>query len=284
MRKYLLPIFILLVITFIFFTLKFLSNKNNLNIQPKEESEENIIPKEEIPNPKPEEKQIEYITFDEEPASKDAIYFEKVVKIGTEYLYFAYPLKIEKEKPPRLVMYSHGSNTTISMNFDDPFMKDMQMYGKYFTKYGFAFGASSMHGANWGNDLSVEDIKSSYEYISNKYPVKEKINILGFSMGGLSSFNYIFKYPKTVNVVALLAPTSRTYTQENFQKISKIKIEIWHGDADVNVPYSLSTSLLSRAESFGLKNINLNTLTGKTHFDLDTELRSEILQFMKANE
>lgn len=242
---------------------------------------DNQIP---IPNDNSSNNTPKIITYGEEPAKEGAKYFEKIVEIKGQYAYIAYPLEIQEDNPPTLIVYSHGSNTLVTNNMKDPFMKDLQIYGEYFTKSNFAFAASNMHGANWGSDESLKDIDNMRTWIESKYLINEKINLLGFSMGGLPTFNYAFKYPNDINLIALLAPTSRTYTKGQLTSIKNIPIQIWHGDADVNVPLSLSRNLLSTASSFGLKNINLIILDNKGHFDIDMELRKEILKYFTDNE
>lgn len=276
MRKFLLVAITLSLISFLGF---FLYPKvfkyeiiNSPEIKVEEEKTDNLINEEE---PK-----IEKITYEEKPAKLNAKYFEKVVKVKDQYLYLAFPITITKDLPPTLILYSHGSNTTVSKDFSDPFMKDMQMYGEYFSKRGFAFAASSMHGANWGSDQAVTDMKNSIDWIKGGYLIQDKIDILGFSMGGLPVFNFLFKYPNLVERVALLAPTSRDYSKSQFYKIRFIPIQIWHGDKDVNVPPYLSRNLITRNKSLlGFTNINLNILPNKGHFDIDTELRKEIYTF-----
>jgi dipeptidyl aminopeptidase/acylaminoacyl peptidase len=46
----------------------------------------------------------------------------------------------------------------------------------------------------------------------------------------------------------------------------------------VNVGYSLSTTFVNTLESFG-KEVELVTLEGKTHWDLDTQYMDEIVEF-----
>lgn len=283
MRKLLILITILIAVTTLsYFILKELTTKD-VNTENKQEAPIDQTPKDETPTPEP-EPTPEKITYDEKPATKGANYFEKVIRVKSELVYLAYPITIEKEASPRLIVYSHGSNTTVSKDFSDPFMKDMQMYGEYFTKRGYAFSASSLHGANWGSNQSVTDIVDQIKYIKSKYLIRDKINLLAFSMGGLPVFNYSFAYPETINSVALLAPTSRTYLESQFKSIRKLPIQIWHGNKDVNVPYSLSTSLISRSNDFGYTNIKLKTIEGAGHFDIDTELRKSILDFYKLYE
>lgn len=225
-----------------------------------------------------EQPQIAYKTYKEKEVDNQG-YFEKVVKVKSEYVYIASPIKVEVDNPPTLIIYSHGSNTTIKPDFNDSFMKDMQYYGKYFAKKGFVFTASSMHGMNYGSSQSVQDMKNLESWVSQNYLVKTNVNLIGFSMGGLPTLNYLFLYPKTIHKVALLAPVSGDYTQSQFQSIKNIPIQIWHGNKDVNVPLSLSTHLQSVYNSYGYKNLKLTIVEGKGHFDIDTEKITDIYKF-----
>lgn len=255
----------------------------------KVDNSETVIPDNRIETPPIEEdKEIvpkpESITYDEKPAKTDAKYFEKTIEIQGQYAYIAYPITILKDTPPRLIIYSHGSNTTVSNDKSNLFMNDLKMYGEYFTKRGFAFAASNMQGPNLDSTQSVVDMYNLKTWIQKRYLIKDKVDLIGFSRGGYSTFNYMFKYPKGVNSTALLAPTSKDYTQAQLTSIKRIPIQIWHGTSDVNVPLSLSTSLESRYNGFELKNLELTILNGKSHFDIDTELRKEILNFFNEYE
>src|SRR3989338_11652984 len=87
-------------------------------------------------------------------------FFEKMPKIKTEQAYLAYPMQVDPAFPSTLIVYSHGSNTTVTTNMNDQFMKDMRVYGEFFTARGYAFSASSMHGANWGSADSQNDMNN----------------------------------------------------------------------------------------------------------------------------
>ncbi|KUK76941.1 MAG: seg, partial [candidate division WS6 bacterium 34_10] len=85
--------------------------------------------------------------------------------------------------------------------------------------------------------------------------------------------------------IALLAPTTRSneWDQERVDKIKDIDIKIWHGTADVNVGYVYTQNFVNKLESLG-KEVDFVTLEGKTHWDLDTELISEIVQFFNQSQ
>lgn len=222
----------------------------------------------------------EIIVLNEKPVKEGAKYFEKSPSIGGQRAYFAYPLQFEKENPPTLIVYSHGSNTVVTTNFSDQFMKDLRNYGEYFTSRGYAFIASNQHGANWGSSTAIQDTRNAVKWVKATYQVQNKYNLIGFSMGGLPTLNYAFKYSSDINKMALLAPTNyaNTYTKGQITSLKNVPIKLWHGNADVNVPYSMSTALVNRFKLYG-KKITLVTLKGKGHWDVDTELKKDIYEF-----
>lgn len=211
----------------------------------------------------------------------DGPHFEEIYEvIEGENAYIAVPTRIDSENPPRIIVYSHGSNTTVTFDTEDEFMQDLQKYGEFFTQQNMIFSASNQHGANWGSDLAVQDTVNMIEWIKERYDTRERVNMIGFSMGGLPTMNFASRYPELVHRIALLAPTTRSneWNQERVDKIENIDIRIWHGTADVNVGYSLSTTFVSTLSSFG-KEVELVTLEGITHWDIDTEYMDEILEF-----
>ena len=194
--------------------------------------------------------------------------------------YIVVPSVIDEINPPTLILYSHGSNTTVTENMEDPFMQDLKEYGLLFTQYNYIFAASNQHGVNWGSSASIQDTLNLKDWVSTNYPIQEKVYLLGFSMGGLPTLNFTTTYPELVSKVALLAPTTKTseWNQTRADKVMDIEIKIWHGNKDVNVPYSSVVYFVNSMEKWG-KDIEFITLEGKTHFDIDTEYMEDILTF-----
>lgn len=194
--------------------------------------------------------------------------------------YVVIPGKIESRNPPILIVYSHGSNTTVTQNMDDQFMIDLQEYGKYFTQHNYIFAASNEHGVNWGNKASLRDITNLKEWVMQNYDIKPQIYMIGFSMGGLPTLNYASENNEMVSKVALLAPTTKIseWSLQRVNEVMGIDIKIWHGNADVNVPYGYTSNFVNKVKTWG-KEIPLVTLEGKGHFDIDTEYMPDILEF-----
>jgi predicted esterase len=97
--------------------------------------------------------------------------------------------------------------------------------------------------------------------------------------------NFATTYPELISKIALLAPTTRTseWDQKRVDKLKNISIKIWHGTGDVNVGYVYTKNFINKVESLG-KDINFVTLDNKTHWDVDTEYITDILDFFNSSE
>ena len=207
-------------------------------------------------------------------------YVEELVEIEGQWAYIVAPAFIDIENLPTLVIYNHGSITFVEEDLDKDFKSNLLKYGEAFTVENYIFAVSNAHGVNWGSLDSIEDNYNMYEYIKDEYGIQEDIYEIGFSMGGLPTMNFATTYPDLVTKIALLAPTTRTseWNQERVDKIMDMDIKIWHGNADINVGYVYTQGFVNKIESLG-KDIELVTLEGKTHWDVDTEYIEDILEF-----
>jgi predicted peptidase len=207
-------------------------------------------------------------------------YEEELVEIEKQWAYITIPKPIDPNNLPRLVIYNHGSTTFVEENLDSDFKNNLLEYVDTLVLDNHIFAVSNAHGVNWGNLESIQDNYNMYTYIKDKYSIKEKIYMIGFSMGGLPTMNFATEYPNLVSKIALLAPTTRIseWDEDRVSKLKDMEIKIWHGTEDVNVGYTYTKNFVNKIESLG-KEIDFVTLEGKTHWDLDTEYVSDILQF-----
>ena len=212
-------------------------------------------------------------------------YTEELVEIEGQWTYILAPEPINPNNLPILVIYNHGSTTSIEENLDEDFKSDLLKYGEALIPYNYVFAVSNAHGVNWGNLDSINDNFNMYEYIKNQYGIRDKIYMIGFSMGGLPTMNFATTYPDLVSKIALLAPTTRTneWEEERVDKLKDIDIKIWHGTADINVGYVYTKDFVNKLEELG-KDIDFVTLDGKTHWDVDTEYINQILEFFNSSE
>ncbi|HRI05852.1 MAG TPA: alpha/beta fold hydrolase [Candidatus Dojkabacteria bacterium] len=223
------------------------------------------------------------IKYDEQPVNEDATYFEKYPVIEGQQAYITFPIEIDPESPPYLVIYNHGSNTNVTTNTEDPFMKDMMAYGRYFAMRGYGFAASNQHGMNYGNQASIDDITKTISWFKENYKIQDKVNLLGFSMGGLPAIYFTVQNRESVNSLALLAPVTYVWGSNIYKPLENIPITIWHGVRDVNVGYVASTGFIERGKPYDL-NIELRSISGAGHFDVDTEYMEEIYNFFEQNQ
>jgi len=237
-------------------------------------------PLEEVKEQKPQQEQPK---TEEKPVQEGPQYEEILTTIEGQQAYICVPTNIEENNPPTVIIYSHGSNTNITEDMNEQFMKDMQEYGILFTSHNYIFSASNQHGVNWGNSASVQDMLNLKTWIEERYSIQPKINLIGFSMGGLPTLNFATKYPEFIGKIALLAPSIKSAQWDNTraQKLKDIQLKLWHGNKDVNVPYSSSVSFVKKLQGYGIT-INFVTVEDKGHFDIDTEYIQDILEFFST--
>jgi len=237
-------------------------------------------PLEEVKEQKPQQEQPK---TEEKPVQEGPQYEEILTTIEGQQAYICVPTNIEENNPPTVIIYSHGSNTNITEDMNEQFMKDMQEYGILFTSHNYIFSASNQHGVNWGNSASVQDMLNLKTWIEERYSIQPKINLIGFSMGGLPTLNFATKYPEFIGKIALLAPSikSAEWNNTRAQKLKDIEIKLWHGNKDVNVPYSSSVSFVKKLQGYGIT-IDFVTVEDKGHFDIDTEYIQDILEFFST--
>ncbi len=218
------------------------------------------------------------------PPKEDPIEIEEIFEtIGGQLAFIAIDTKYEEKNNLPIVVYSHGSTYSVTSNPDNQLLKDLRLYADAFVKKGYIFAASNQHGDNWGNDLAVEDTRKLIEYIQTNFTSSKEIYLIGFSMGGLPTMNFAEKYPENIVKIALLAPTSYAtrWSSQRVENIKEIPIMIWHGDMDVNVPYSMTTALIARLKAYD-KEVILETVEGMGHWDVDTEKIGEVLEFFTS--
>ena len=207
-------------------------------------------------------------------------YIELSPKIGTEQGYVAFPKTVDEANPPAIVVYYHGSAQKITTNFIEDVMKNMRKYGEYFANRNIAFVASNQHGDNWGNKVAVEDTRALVAWVRKRYVTSPTIYVLGFSMGGMPAMRHVIMYPKEVSRIALLAPAQQveTYIAAQIKMFRNVPLKVWHGTADVNVPYWVTEEL----QTYFKKNntpVVVVTLKGKVHWDVDTEYMKDVYEW-----
>ena len=225
-----------------------------------------------------------------------------VVQIEGQNTFISLP-KADLTNPLKIIVYSHGSITSVAPNLNDTFMKQLIDYATFFSTRGYAFIASNEHAQAWGNELAVNDVKLSIERVlelsqalsqgeedaqvtkASIATTNYEVYLLGYSMGGLTSMHYAWQYPQVLKAVALIAPTLRQneWTKEKFTLLSEIPIKIWHGTKDVNIPVTNSQLFQQLAERND-KEIVLDLGNGDTHWTLENRINQDILEFYESSQ
>ena len=219
---------------------------------------------------------------EEEEINKKEIteYVENITVIDNQPMYYAYPKDTNSAK---LIIYSHGQLQRITTNLDDPYMLTMRDYGKFFALHGFVFTASNQHDDNWGEKEALNDIKKSIEYIESleEIEILPKKLLVGFSMGGRSAINYALENSNEVEKIALLAPSpSPLISEKSVKNLINIPTKIWHGEDDINIPIAISQDYIKSFKTYD-KEIEFSSVKETDHFELETSMFEEILEFFK---
>jgi predicted peptidase len=214
---------------------------------------------------------------------KTATFREEIVRINGELAYIAYPLEFTEENPPTIVVYNHGQFEKIDETYVEKnrLSSNLRTYAEELTKDNkYILAASNQHGDSWGDSASIKDNQDMINYITERNVTEDRVNLIGFSMGGYSALNFSKKYPDQVASIALLSPGTGYFdwTTNEYRQLIGIPIKIWHGEDDVNILISHSIDFVETAKEKGLS-IGLVSIPEYTHYDTDENLQSEVTNF-----
>lgn len=213
---------------------------------------------------------------------QEVTFFEEVIVIDGQPMYYAYPSKIQ-QSPPKLIIYCHGQLQRITENLEDEYMLKMKEYGQFFASRGYVFSASNQHDDNWGGKESLKDIQNSIQWFEENLIISKNSYIIGFSMGGRTAVNYAIENPSNISAIALLAPTPRNNLQKtDVEALKSIPIKIWHGTEDINIPFSTTTEYVKTFNKHN-KEMEVVPIENADHFEIETTLMQNILEFFEAS-
>ena len=234
---------------------------------------------EEFPLSKLQEPQMPFKSME---LQKDSTY--SIVEIEKQNTFIALPADVDNSRPINIVLYSHGSITSVTKDIDEEFIQFLISYATYFTDKGYIFAASNEHAPGWGSKSVLADMDNTLSYILDTNNIEEdyRLNLLGYSMGGLSSFNYAIQSPDKVSSIALIAPTTRhnTWSGAEYTALKDIPIKIWHGTKDVNIFVGNSQNFALAAEKYD-KEIQIELLQNETHWIKKITLKKSIFEFLE---
>jgi pimeloyl-ACP methyl ester carboxylesterase len=135
----------------------------------------------------------------------DSIYYDQaILKLPETYS--------ETGIPTRLVYCAHGAGGGVST--DSWFLNNFQLVDSLLAN-GYAIfdvnGGSSVE--NMGGSWVVQSAFKAYEQIRHRYNVYDEIFVIGLSMGGLSSTNFVYKHSNIVLAHGLFSAVLDLYGQ-----------------------------------------------------------------------
>jgi predicted esterase len=118
----------------------------------------------------------------------------------------------ENGKPTRLVYCAHGAGSGVTA--DSWFLNNFSIIDSLLAN-GYAVfdvnGGSNLE--NMGGSAVVQSAYKAYEYIRLHYNVFDKIFLIGFSMGGVSSANFVYIHSNIVLAHGMFCPLLDLYGQ-----------------------------------------------------------------------
>ncbi len=116
-------------------------------------------------------------------------------------------------KPVRLVYCAHGAGGGVTE--DSWYLAGKTLLDDSLLANGYAIfdvnGGPSVE--NMGGSWVVQSAYKAYEYIRQNYNISDKIFVTGFSMGGLSSTNFVYKHNNIVLAHGMFSAVIDLYNQ-----------------------------------------------------------------------
>lgn len=139
-------------------------------------------------------------------------------------------------EPTRLVLMAHGAGGGVSEN-----SWFLNQYSLKDSLLAHGYAVFDVNGGplveNMGGSWSVQALCKAYEYIRKNYNVHARIFVTGFSMGGCSSVNFVYRYSNIVIAHAMYSPVLDLYEQawqNPWMKSTRKAIAATHHFNDLN--------------------------------------------------
>ena len=121
------------------------------------------------------------------------------------------------------------------------------------------------------------------EYKNYKYD-KNRVCILGSSMGAFGAWNYIIQRPNLFKGIVSVAGGIMLPINQNLKLIKDKKILIYHGDKDDLINMNESISAYKLLEKVGAKNIELKITPEENHYLTSHAFKDKyILEWLERN-
>lgn len=188
---------------------------------------------------------------------------EVEIDLNKKFKYYIYtPNEIKENLPMLLFLHGIGERGTN--------LRDVEKYAlpKYLINMDIPFIVivpQCLDNNFWSYHLRDVEKILDIEHKRLKYN-KERVCILGSSMGAFGAWNYIIQRPKLFKGIISASGGIMLPIDQNLELIIDKKILICHGDKDDIVDVSESLSAYEKLIECGAKNIELKIVKGANHF------------------
>jgi len=226
--------------------------------------------------------------------------FEKkqfIYKTDTLHYRILYPENYDKTKKYPVVLFLHGSgergnDNEMQLKHGSSLFTNMANRQKY---PAIVIFPQCPKGDYWA-PVSDDDI--NFKFVNSKSPTepmmlvmrllkqlkktesvdKKRIYVTGLSMGGMGTFDIICRYPK---FFAAAQPICGGVNVERLQKVKKMPIRIFHGDADQLVPALYSRNAYIELKAIGSQKVQIVLFKGVGHNSWDHAFKmNDFLEWM----
>ncbi len=129
-------------------------------------------------------------------------------------------------------------------------------------------------------ELSEKDVMEVMQQVQSNYKIdKNRVYLMGHSMGGIGTWKLAAKYPDLWAAIAPIAGMGQPSTIEKFRTIPEIVV---HGDNDKTVPVAGSRLMVAKMKELGVE-VKYIEVPGGSHGDVVAPNFAAILDFFDAH-
>jgi len=159
------------------------------------------------------------------------------------------PERISSKSQLLVMIHGYGSNEedlfSLSQDLPESFVI-LSIRAPRHTAYG-GYSWYDIDFSNADKFINVEQAEKSTEYIlksiekiKQKYQLSEKVNLMGFSQGGILSYSLSLSFPELFHKVAILSAYPETKilknTSQDKKSLSEMRFFVSHGLQDTTIP------------------------------------------------
>ena len=186
---------------------------------------------------------------------------KKYYKLGINYIVY-FPENVRENMP--LLLFLHGIGERGEK------IEDIEKYAlpKYMNKFDISYivvAPQCSYNNFWDYHLKDVEIILKKVYEEYKYD-KEKVCIIGSSMGAFGAWNYIVSRPNLFKGIVSVSGGIMLPIEQVLMNIIDKKILIYHGDKDDVIDVSQSLNLYDKLEKIGATNVELKIVKNDNHY------------------